>query len=217
MVADSCTLGFMSTAEKLHGMRVGHLQLLTQAESSAGNDPSSPIRSNHDSSLISINLVDHLDKLDKWIQQGALLALRVLVPCTPLTLEERNSVDMVAAGAGSEFAAIVGTHLGFGEIKTLGDGSADVDSRRATFHRALFGCAGKVPKKEELLALLSLLRHDGQLSLFGLPIAQITSVQRALSNSGFSTRAAGAEGELGFLSGSIENLAHFRAKGSLGQ
>ena len=218
---DSSTLDFMNTAEKLHGRCIGHLQLLTlaksSAESDAGNAPGSPISSFHDSNQVVIDLVGHQDKLNPWIQRGALLALRALAPYAPLTREERGPVNMVAAGACSDFAAIVGTHLGFGVVKILGNENADVDSMRQSFHRALFGCAGRVPKKDELLSLLSLLRHDGQLCLFGLPIAQITSVQRALSNSGFSTRAAGVEDEFGFISGSIENLAHFRAKGSLGQ
>jgi len=137
-----------------------------------------------------------------------MLALRLLAPLAALPAARRTEMHVLLAGGDLELALVTCQALSCDEVHTW-DGGEDMPVQR--FHRVLFGCKGRVPNLDELKPLIARLREDGQLGLFNLPAKQIIEAQKSLAKAGFALRAAGSEGDYGYLAGRVESPAQFQS------
>jgi len=188
---------------------------------------SSPIRLGH----LELDLGDNLDSLESWKREGGLLAVQALSPLAALPSEKRERLSLMAAGPGSALAVLTAVALGFGRVdaalhpddqeacraplETLGKsnlvGRVEDLPRDARHHRALLGMDGEIPRRADWDPLVSVLRHEGQLVVFGFPRSSQEQVFENLASSGMSLRANGRAGDLVFLSGSLEGAPKLTA------
>lgn len=173
------------------GIWIGHLFLRPEGAAAAS-----------DSDVVTVDLQGH------EVDVASLLALRLLSPLAALPEAQRTGLRVLLAGQSSELLATSCHALGCAAVRHW---LQDEITAEMTFHRVLYGCAGKQPDLSELSPLIAHLRQEGQLGLFDLPTDSLPQVQSELAEHGFSVRAAGTEKHLGFLAGSIENPKQFNA------
>ena len=197
----------MEAVHPLHGNAVGHLMVIAD---------DSPVQIPDD--CIGIDVREFADQLATAAADGTLLILRLLVPMVPFPTDMRGEMEVLVGGVGADFAAHCTRQIGVEQISdqvAAANSGQAANSNGGRFHRAFFGCGGKVPSVSELLPMLEQLRPDGQFGLYGLPSAQLSDIQKSLSDCDFSMRSGGVDGEFGFLSGSMESLKKLRSKGTL--
>jgi hypothetical protein len=181
----------MLNATMAEGTWIGHLYLRPAGAVAAS-----------DSDVVTIDL--HGLEVDA----ASLLALRLLSPLAALPAARRTGLRLLLAGHCTELLAMSCRALGCAVIQ---DWQQDKIAADATFHRVIYGCAGKEPALSELSPCIARLRQEGQLGLFELPAASLPRIHGELAEHGFSVRAAGTEQMFGFLAGSIENPQQFSA------
>ncbi len=188
---------------------------------------SSPIRLGH----LELDLSENLDSLENWNREGGLLAVQALSPLAALESEKRELLSLVASGPGSALAVLAAVALGFGRVDaalhpddqeacrgplgTLGESNlvnrVEDLPRDTRHHRALLGMDGGIPNRADWDPLVSRLRHEGQLVVFGFPRGSQEHVFEDLASSGMSLRASGRAEDLVFLSGSLEGAPKLTA------
>jgi hypothetical protein len=198
--------------DALPGPWIGHLFLDFGAASQPAKTMAGEFAVPHDgqesnSSSVRLNLSQHSQQWKPWARAGGHLALQAIAPLAALPRSARQSLRFLVAGPGADLCTMAGQAIGCQSVIDL----SEVDSGQ-TFHRVFLGCAQQIPNHHDVKSMLNHLRQEGQLVLYGLPAADLATVHQALAKQGFALRAAGKEGTLAFLSGSIEDPHSFKSR-----
>jgi hypothetical protein len=182
--------------EALASPWIGHLFLDFGKDARAAADPEAV----YDSGGVRLDLSTHQEHWKSWAQMGGYLALQAIAPLAPLPVAVRSNLRFLVSGPGANLCTLAGQAIGCQSVVAL-----DQVESGQTFHRVFLGCDRGIPEHKQIKPLLDHLRQEGQLVLFGIPADRASAIHQSLSSQGFSLRAAGHEGDLAFLSGSIED------------
>jgi hypothetical protein len=172
-------------------------------------------------------------RVPEWQASGALLGVQALTPLTTAPERQRRAMGFLGAGAGCAVPALAALRLGFGRVELVlhpdeeepmramaaaaGAAGELLLHRRVdqaadgAFHNwAMVGTEGQAPGSLEPFApFVRRLRPEGQMVLFGLPVAALEETFLRAAAHGMALRSLAIQGSLAALGGSLEHRNTF--------